>query len=374
MKLSLQTFSTIVANSAAAVQAASNRLLDLSTGSVFRAILEANASTALWMQWLIVSVLRNTRASSSTGADLDSWMADFAITRLPAASAVGTVTFSRYSVSSTAWIFPGTTTKTSDGSQTFVVASDSSNAAWDGTKSAYVLAVGVSSINVPIIAQSAGAAGNVQAGAITVISSPVPGVDLASNSLATGNGVDAEVDSAFRARFVEYINSRSRSTLLAIESAISSVQQGLCHTVLENVDASGTIRIGSFLVVVDDGSGSPSSSLLAAVNSAVEQVRPIGSVFSVRAPSVTNVRISLHLTLVPGSNRSSIVAVVAQSLTDYVNRLPIGATLPVTKIAQVSYDTDASIVNVTGLLVNGQFSDVAVSQAGVVKVASILVT
>lgn len=373
MKLSLQTFSIIVANSAAAVQAASSRLLDLSTGSVLRAILEANASTALWMQWLIVSVLRTTRASSSSGPDLDSWMGDFAFTRLPAAPAVGTVTFSRYVMSSVAWISPGALVKTGDGSQTYVVTSDPSSPMWDGTKCAYTLAPGTNSIDVPVTGQRPGAAGNVQAGAISVISSPVPGVDLVFNALATVGGVDSESDVAFRSRFVSYINSRSRSNRLAIESAISNVQQNLSYTVQENVDSSGATRAGSFLVIVDDGSGTPSLGLLAAVNAAVEQVRPIGSTFSVRAPSVTTISISLSLTLAPGSDRSSIAAAVTGNLTDYVNGLPVGSALPITKIAQISYDTDRNISNVTGLLVNGQFSDVTVSRIGVVKISSIQV-
>ena len=67
---------------AAAVQAAATQLLDLTVGSTLRAVLEANASVCLWMQWLILQVLRTTRAATSTGADLDSWMADLSLTPL----------------------------------------------------------------------------------------------------------------------------------------------------------------------------------------------------------------------------------------------------------------------------------------------------
>ncbi len=87
MQLSLQNFSSLVQTMAASVQAASRQLLDLTVGSVLRAVLEANASIALWMQWLILQVLQMTRAATSTGADLDSWMADFAL--VPAAGGPG---------------------------------------------------------------------------------------------------------------------------------------------------------------------------------------------------------------------------------------------------------------------------------------------
>lgn len=95
MQLSLRTFSTLVQNMAAAVQASAMQLLDLTVGSTLRAVIEANASIALWMQWLILQVLRITRAATSSGADLDSWMADLSVTRLPAIAATGIVTFSR---------------------------------------------------------------------------------------------------------------------------------------------------------------------------------------------------------------------------------------------------------------------------------------
>ena len=99
MQLSLQNFSTLVEGMAAAVQGAANSLLDLAVGSVLRAILEANASIALWMQWLMVQVLATTRLATSTGVDVDSFGADFGFARLPAVAATGTVTLSRFTPS-----------------------------------------------------------------------------------------------------------------------------------------------------------------------------------------------------------------------------------------------------------------------------------
>ena len=72
MQLSLRNFSTLVQSMAATVESSTTQLLDLSVGSTLRAVLEANASLGLWLQWLILQVLRTTRAATSTGADLDS--------------------------------------------------------------------------------------------------------------------------------------------------------------------------------------------------------------------------------------------------------------------------------------------------------------
>ena len=53
-----ETFSALVQSMAAAVQASAAQLLDLTVGSTLRAVLEANASIGLWMQWLILQVCR----------------------------------------------------------------------------------------------------------------------------------------------------------------------------------------------------------------------------------------------------------------------------------------------------------------------------
>jgi uncharacterized phage protein gp47/JayE len=115
MQLPLQTFTTLVQNMAAAVQSAATQLLDVTVGSTLRAILEANASLGLWMQWLVVQVLQMTRAATSSGPDLDSWMNDFSLTRLPASPASGTVTLSRFSTGIAAFVPVESLVRTTDG-------------------------------------------------------------------------------------------------------------------------------------------------------------------------------------------------------------------------------------------------------------------
>src|ERR1700733_1925446 len=137
MQLSLQTFTTLMQNMAAAVEASATQLLDLTVGSTLRAVLESNASIALWMQWLILLVLRTTRAATSNGTDLDSWMADFSLTRLPAVSATGSVTFSRFTSTAMALIPAGALVRTADGTQTFRVSIDTLLVSWASVSNGY---------------------------------------------------------------------------------------------------------------------------------------------------------------------------------------------------------------------------------------------
>ncbi|MDE8344805.1 MAG: baseplate J/gp47 family protein, partial [Acidocella sp.] len=175
MKLTLQNFSTLMEGMAAAVQGTTQGLVDLTVGSVLRAILEANASVALWLQYLIVQALATTRLATSAGADADSFGADFGFVRLPAVAATGQVVFSRFSPTIAAVIPVGTDVAIPGNSQVFTVTGDVSNAAFDAVANGYALPAGVSAVTATVVAQIPGLAGNVQAGAISLLTSAVPG-------------------------------------------------------------------------------------------------------------------------------------------------------------------------------------------------------
>ena len=286
MNLSLKSFSQLVEDMGAALQSSATALVDVTVGSVIRAIFEANASVVLWLQWLILQVLQTTRAATSSGSDLDSWMTDFGLTRLPASPSSGIVTFSRFASNLAAAIPVGAIVKTADGSLSFSVTEDATLSIWQPAQVGYVIPSGVSAVDLPVTCTSGGTAGNVLAGFITVIAASLPGVDLVTNASPFTNGIDAESDQAFRNRFQSYMASLSRATLMAVRSAIADVQQGLHVMIQENVAADGTTNIGSFLVTVDDGSGYPSSALLASVATAVDSVRPVGTMFAVLPPQL----------------------------------------------------------------------------------------
>jgi len=373
MQLQLQTFTTLVSNAAAAVQGAASQLLDLTVGSTLRAVLEANASVALWLQWLILQVLQMTRAATSAGADLDTWMADFSVTRLPAVAASGTVTFSRFAAVSSALIPDGTDVRTADGTETFTIYADPTNAAYSSAQNGYLIAAGIASLDVPVAAVTAGSAGNVQAGAVSLIVAALPGVDTVVNAAPFQNGLDAESDAALRARFQNFLASLSRATTTAVGYAIASIQQGMQYTIQENVVPDGTPTMGCFVVTVDDGTGNPPSGLLTTVTTAVEAVRPIGSTYTVQAVTVTEATIAMTVTVVPGAVHATVAALVSAAIFGYVDLLPIGAPLPWSRLTQLAYQASPQVANVTAVLLNGGTADLAPPPSGVVKAATVVV-
>ncbi|HEX3401099.1 MAG TPA: baseplate J/gp47 family protein [Acetobacteraceae bacterium] len=373
MQLSLRNFNTLVQNMAAAVEASATQLVDLSVGSTLRAVLEANASIGLWMQWLILLVLRMTHAATSSGGDLDSWMGDFSLARLPAIAATGIVTFSRFTPTVAALIPAGALVRTADGTQTFEISVDTLLTAWSPASNGYVIASGVASLDVPVAAQTAGSSGNVQAGTVTLLASALPGIDSVSNANAFQNGLDAETDDAFRSRFCNFVASRSRATPLAVGYAICGIQQGLNYTIQENLYPIGTPFMGRFVVTVDDGSGSPSTALLSTIQDAVDAVRPVGSIFSVRPPTVIIADVSFTIQVAAATAKGPIAALVGRAVGSYINTLPIGVGLPLTRLAQIAYSASPAVINVSQLLVNGSPSDITPTASSVIKAGIIAV-
>lgn len=373
MQLLLRNFTALVEQSAAAVQGSAAQLLDFTAGSVLRAILEANASLALWLQWLILLVLQTTRLATSSGADADSFGADFGMLRLPAVAAQGSVTFSRYTPSMAALIPAGALVTTADSTTQFTIGIDRTNSAWAAAQNGYLLGAGVGAVTVPIAATVAGSAGNVLPGTVSLIASALPGVDAVTNSLGLTGGLDAESDASFRLRFQSFIDSRNRATLQAITYAATSLRQGVTCTVQENADGTGAFVPGRFVVTVDDGSGAPAAVLLTSIQSAVDAVRPVGSIFSVSAPTRLPADIALTLTLEAGANSAATIAAVSAGVTSFVNTLPVGAGLAYTRLAQVAYDASPTVINVTGLTLQGGTADIAGAPSSVIKLGALAI-
>lgn len=374
MNLNLKSFSQLIEDMGAALQSSASSLIDVSVGSVVRAIFEANASVVLWLQWLILQVLQSTRASTSNGRDLDSWMLDFGVTRLPASPSTGIVTFSRFAANLAAVVPVGTLVKTGDGSLIFSVTADQTNSIWQPNSSAYVLPGGVASADMPVICTSGGSAGNVLAGTITVIAASLPGVDQVNNVNPLSSGADAETDQAFRNRFQSFLASRSRATLTAVRNAIANVRQDLSVAIEENTAADGTTDIGSFLVVVDDGTGYPSTDLLSTVYAAVDAVRPIGTRFAVIPPQVLTVNVSMAAALTLTTAAPPIVSAIQNYVAIYLDSLPIGVSASVTRVAQNAYLAGSGILNVSAIQLNGASLDILPLPLSVIKSGSIVVT
>jgi uncharacterized phage protein gp47/JayE len=301
-------------------------------------------------------------------------MLDFGLSRLPAVPATGIVTFSRFAPNLAATVPVGSIVKTSDGSLSFSVMEDDTLSIWQPPSLGYIIPSGVPSADLPVMCITSGSIGNALSGTINVISASLPGVDQVNNATPLLNGVDAETDQAFRSRFHSYLTSRSRATLGAVQNAIANVRQGLDVSIEQNTAPGGGPQVGALLVVVDDGTGYPSTDLLSSVATAVDAVRPVGTTFAVVPPQVLIVNVSLTAEFVSNRVTTTEIPEIQNYIATYLNSLPIGKMASVTRVAQHAYRAGSSLQNITNIQLNGGSSDLVPSALTVIKAGQVVVS
>lgn len=373
MAISTKDFVTLVREQAAAIQGAARSLVDLTVGSILRAVIEANAAVTLWLQGWVLHLLKTTRAATSSGTDLDSWVEDYGLSRLPAVAATGFVTFSRFTPTQPAVVPVDATVQTVSGLQQYAVVEDRNHPDWDQEAEGYRLAAGIECIRVPIQALSAGAESNARSGSIDTVAQAIPGIDAVTNEAALINGADAESDPLLRKRFIAYIASLSKATMDAVGYAITSVKPGLSYALVENQTYEGHEQKGTFYVVVDDGTGTPTETLIATVYNAVEAVRPLAVSFSVFAPVVVKVKVQMKIQT-RGVDHLAAAAQVTEVIKNYLNALGLGAALPYTRLAQLAYDASPAVMNVTAVQLNNATDDLIATPKQTFKADRVIIT
>ena len=342
MSFRLLAFRDLLRMQAQTLQTSTGKVWNLSVGSTIRAVYEANAGVALWMQWLVVLVAQQTRLATSNGTDVDTFGADFAFTRLPATYAGGLAVFARATAGQAAVVPVGTTVLTADRSQAFVVI---------GT-GPYPLPAAALAVTVPVQAVLPGPGGNIQGGTLGLVGSALPGIDTVSNPAGFAGGVAAESDNAFRMRFALFIDSRSRATRSAIAYAIASFRQGLTYSIQDGPPS----RPGTFTVYVDDGTGHPPQSLLSSLYLAVDAIRPVGTSFAVVGPSLLTAVVNLTVLPSLGYSKATTIGPVAAALLAYVNSLALGQTLNYARVVAIALGVPG-VDNVLAISLNGGTAD-----------------
>lgn len=379
--LNTQSYSTILQNWAAAVQGACSTLLDFTVGSVLRAIAQAMTGVVLWLQGLILQLLAASRLNTSTGADVDSFVADFGLTRLPAVSATGVVTFSRFTPTNAAFI-PASVTpgdglgalvQTADGTQTFHVIANTANPIYSTLLGGYTIPANTSSGVATVQAVNGGVQGNISAGTLTVLQTGISGVDTVTNGSAFINGVDAESDAALKARFIAFISSLSKATTAAFAYAITSLQQNLQFEPIANFDFNGQADAGYITVIIDDGSGATPTATLNAVYAAIDAIRAAGIRFGVFAATKLNADVVMTIGVASAYVPATVQAAVVAAVTAAINATGLAAVLDYMRLGQAAFDVPG-VTSVTGVTLNGAQADLTPTNKQTIKAHNLTVS
>lgn len=369
MPLNTQDSDTLLQRMAAAVQSGATQVINLTVGTILRAFLEATRDIAMWLQSLVMQLMTASRLSTATGADVDSFIADFGLTRLAAISSIGAVTFARTTTTQPATVPAGTQIQTADGTQTFLVIADTSQTAWNATLNAYTIAIGAASITATVQAINAGTQGNILANTLTTLKSPIQGVQTVNNALAYTNGVDAETDAAVKVRFALYVSGIRAGIKAAVASAIANLQQGIQQTTVENTTYGGLTQNGYFYVVVNPYT----SAIQTAVYSAVDAIRPLGVTFGVFAATTITANVVMTATPKTGYTHTQIAADITTAIQAYIAGLGLGVPLYWSQLYAIAYGV-AGVLEVSALTLNGGTTDISTTAQQVVTVGTVSVS
>ena len=179
----------------------------------------------------------------------------------------------------------------------------------DGTAHWRYIAAGSAAVAVAVACAAAGQDGNRDLGVALAFESPIAGVNAAA-TVSTGglaSGSDEETDAALRARVLERMQSPphggAASDYVAWAKEVAGVTRAWCYP-LEGGAGTVTVRF----VRDDDASLIPDAGEVTAVQTHINEVRPVTAVVTVAAPTAVALNFTIHVVPDNTSTRAAVQA------------------------------------------------------------------
>lgn len=243
-----------------------------------------------------------------------------------------------------------------------------------------IIEAGESGVAIAAEVQTAGTTGNISASAVDTlngkgyINSAIDGIEQVINDSAFSGGADAETSDARKTRFSETVNSLNAGTEAGIVSTIKGI------TGVRSVGMRTAFPFkGTNTIIVDDGSGTISASLLASVEKVLygdandiinypgKNAAGIG--YNVTAPVIIPVDVGITATRLPNVNVSltEISTDVQTAIEQYINTRALGENVLLSEIVRVGKNSNAAVYD---LIVASPASNVAISANEFAKTGS----
>jgi len=359
MAFSLRSFSSLVQTAVVTAQASCAGKLTLDIGTPGRALVESVSGLGLWLQYMLMQVLCRTRLATSSGADCDSFVGDFGMIRLPGVKALGSVTMTCFSFQDiSAVVRPGVTVRTA-AAVTFQVIADTTHERWSSATRGYVRPTGVASLTLPVEALLEGVHGNVATGAISLMGTPVAGIDIVTNEAAFANGADQESDAQLRQRFPLWLAAKASASRAAVESAIAETQNNLDYAIFDGAAPDGTTRQGYFTVVVDDGSDAVPDQVLRRVYAQVDACKALGVGFAVQRPVMFSVSVSMVVSITLGADADTVQRTLLEAISADIRASRIGGGYAYSRLGYVAYAAAGdAVLSISQIRLNNEQEDI----------------
>ena len=227
-------------------------------------------------------------------------------------------------------------------------------------------------VDVPIQAVTPGTAGNVLAGTINKIPVAILGVGMVTNSEATIGGVETETDVALLARLLQAVRNPATSGNVAHYLQWATEIDGIgAARVFPSWNGPLTVK-----VVLLDGNKQPAdTTLVSAVASHIEDVRPVGADVTVVAATGLTINVVATLVLQSGYVLVDVSATIRANLVSYLESIAFvdGAYVSYAKVGDAILNS-AGVQDYSGLTVNGGTGNITPSTVQVAIVGTLTLT
>jgi uncharacterized phage protein gp47/JayE len=289
----------------------SSVLTDLHAGSVVRTLSESIALEMAGLYAQLETVYQAGFVDTATGSSLDNVVALLGIERVAGGRAAGEVEFTRSPGSRGIINIPaGTRVTTSDLAAEYETTGSLTVA--EGQNTVRVVARDLREASDPE------SKGPLPADALTVLATPIAGIESVTNPAPTSITTQDETDAELRTRAKNLLHGSERATLGAIREAIA--RQGITADVVEPEDAPGYVDVTLHAETI-----SPEQEQR--VLTAIEESRPAGvRVMPPRVQAPRKVNLELRLTTASGLLEQDLRAAqrsVREKIEDYFARLPV---------------------------------------------------
>ncbi len=277
-----------------------------------------------------LDVAELSRGKLCAGADLDSYVGDFVESgftpRLSASFATTTLTFANNQPNPNQGVIPFDTivqnvVQPPAMPVQFQAIADPDNPASSTVLGGYIFPANGLTVAVTARCLTAGTIGNLEAGTLTVISSPNVPADNVTNQNAISNGNPTEEDGPLWQRFTDWMAALGGDgTERGICAAVSGTQVGLAFTYNDLTDQNGNEKDAYYTICVDDGSGSIPNVTIAAIKSSISAIRTGGIGFDVVPPQNEIVAVTVSGTVAqPGFQLGQVQLALQQAIIAWVN-------------------------------------------------------
>lgn len=363
----LPTFDELYAAAKAEMQSRNPRLTDFAEGSNADAVAGASAVLADEVIAVAVDQFADQFVDTASGDALDALATDrFALSRKAASAAVGSLTFTRSAGVPTGVIniAMGTVCKAEVDGDEVTFTTDISTQIPDGD----------STVDVSATCTETGSAGNVAAGVIDEVVSVVaddPDITVTNAARFTG-GAAEETDPRFRDRIRRYYTTLRRGTVAALEAGALTVAG--CEFAVVDESHMAPDDGGYVSVFIGDPDARASDELVDLVQTELEDWRAAGIWVVVDACEREEIALAVTISVLRGSDLSTIRDDVEENILAYIDALGPGATLRLARVQAAAIHVSPDVVDAAVTTPAADYAPTAANYAVRVPGSSLTIT